>query len=155
MDGLIHGYAMAFEAGFAVDSETPTPPYFLNGEQPPILGEICEGFYLQQYQEHQQVVDPANVAYLKFKGSWIRLYFDGDTIFWRESGPPTEPVNSGVDSGLVLVNLCEMSGVVGARLDAISCSGSEHFIEAALSFSSGRTLTFQHFGERDVTIFDC
>lgn len=110
---------------------------------------------MQQYQEQQQVTDPANVAYLKFNGCWVRLYFDGGTIFWRESDQPAEPVNSGVDSALVLVNLCEMSGVVGARLEAISYSGNESLVGAALSFSSGRVLGFRHSGERDATTFDC
>lgn len=146
---------MAAEAGFSVNDEISTPEYFLNGEQPPILGEICQGFYLQQYQEQQQVVDPANVIYLKFKGSWVRLYFDGNTIFWREADQPTEPVNSDVDSGLVLVNLSAMSGVVGARLEAILYRGNEKLVEAALRFSSGRLLRFKHFGEGDTTTVDC
>lgn len=145
---------MAAEAGFLDRDEISTPDYFLNGEQPPILDELCEGFYLQQYQEQQQVVDPANVAYLKFRGSWVRLYFDGNTIFWRASDPPTEPLNSGVDSGLVLVNLGDIFGVAGARLDAILYRGNEKLVEAVLSFSSGRTLKFQHLGGQDITIFD-
>jgi len=134
---------------------TPSAQYFLNGEEPPIVGEMCEGFYLQQYQEQQRVTDPANVSYLKFNGKWVRLYFEASTIFWGESDQPGEPVNSGVDSTLVLVNLCEMSSVVGARLEAISCNGNKHHVEVAMSFSSGHILTFRHSGESDATTFDC
>ena len=93
------------------------PQYFLHGEQPPIVGEIGEGFYLTQYQEQQQITDPATITHLKLNGCWVCLYFDGGTIFWEESEQPAELLNNGIDNALVLANLCEMSGVVGTRLN--------------------------------------
>ena len=64
-------------------------------------------------------------------------------------------MNSGVDSALVLVNLCEMPGVIGARLERISCGGNERHVEIALGFSSGRELNFRYSSDNDATNFNC
>ena len=145
----------ASPSSLAVNMKRLEPHYSVNGEQPQIVGEVCEGFYLLQQQQGRHINDPANVAFLKFRERWYRIYFDGGTIFWRESELPGEPVNSGIDSALVLVNLCEMVGVVGARLESIAYGGAEEAVVAEMKFSSGRSLTFRHLVMSDETTLDC
>jgi hypothetical protein len=130
------------------------PPYYLNGEQPPIIGSVCTAFYLEQHQVDGEITDPANVAYFRFPGGWVRLYFDGNTIFWRKSEQPYEPVNDRHSSMLVLANMSEMKGVVGSVLESIEYWGTSTEIGANLRFSSGEELSFRHLGDCDATLFN-
>jgi hypothetical protein len=132
---------------------TLDPPYYLNGDLPPIVGGVCTAFYLMQHQIEGEIADPANVAYFKFPCGWVSLCFDASTIFWRESEQPGEPVNDRYSSMLVLVNLSEMEGVVGDVLELIDYWGNISEVGANLRFSSGKTLSFRHIGDRDATLF--
>ena len=94
--------------------------FHINGEEPSIKGKVCEGFYLIQHQEGESITDQANVAFFRFSGNWIKLHFDGETIFWRASGKPSEPVNDRLSTCLVLLNLSELEGVVEHKLSNIA-----------------------------------
>jgi hypothetical protein len=133
----------------------PTPPpWYINGEEPPIAGAVCEGLILLQFQEGTQITDPVNVAYFQFLGRWFCLYFDCKTVFWHEAGPPELPVNSTLDHGLALMNLDDMKGVVGARLDSVAYAGDEDMVAVTMAFAGGRTLTFRHGNLRDRTVLE-
>lgn len=132
---------------------TLDPPYYLNGDEPRIVGTICEAFYLMQHQIDGQIADPANVAYFKFPCGWVRLCFDGNTIFWRESEQPLEPVNDSPSSMLVLVSLCEMDGVIGSNLQSVEYWGTLNEVGARLCFASGKVLAFRHLADHDKTVF--
>jgi hypothetical protein len=134
--------------------DQPDSPYYLNGDQPPIIGCVCTAFYLVQHQMDGEIVDPANVAYFKFSSSWVRLYFDGSTIFWRESEQPHEPVNDGHSSMLVLANLSEMKNVIGSTLESIEYWGTSTEVGVDLHFATGEKISFRHLGDRDATLFN-
>lgn len=125
--------------------------YYLNGTEPEVVGKICDGFYLSQFQENLQIVDYSNVAYFLFGTEWHRLYFDGNTIFWRTDGPPMEAVNSDLNCITVLVNLSELESVVGRSVLSISYSSNEIEVSATISFSGGSNLKFIHDGVEDHT----
>lgn len=124
---------------------------YLNGIEPEVVGKICDGLYLSQYQENFQIVDYSNVAYFLFGSEWYRLYFEGNTIFWRTDGPPMEAVNSDLNSVTALVNLNELESVVGRSVLSISYSSNEIEVSATISFSGGAYLKFIHDGEEDYT----
>ena len=127
-------------------------PYYLNGDEPQIVGSACEAFYLLQHQIDGAISDPANVAYLKFPCGWVRLYFDGNTIFWRNSEEPLEPINDRVSSMLVLANLSEMKGVIGSVLQSIEYWGTASEVGSRLFFTSGKVLSFRHLADNDRTL---
>lgn len=130
--------------------------YTINGEEPNIIGSECEGFILSQIQEDFQITDPANVVYLKFNGTWYRLYFDGNTVFWRsDENVAFEPVNGNFDCCTTILNLNEMDGIVGSKLESIVYSSTESEVIAALAFSQGKTLELTHYGNQDVTQIKC
>lgn len=130
--------------------------YSINGEEPKIIGSECEGFSLCQIQENLQITDPANVAYFKFSGTWYRLYFDGNTVFWRVEGEVAfEAVNSNLDCCTTFLNLNEMDGVVGFKLESIVYSSTESEVYIVLSFSKGKSLKLTHNGNLDVTQIKC
>jgi hypothetical protein len=128
--------------------------YQINGDEPEIVGEKCIGLYLIQHQEGKSITDPANTVYLKFESVWSKLCFDGSTIFWRKEAP-SEPVNSNVSSCLVLLNLCELGGVVGNLLEKIEYSGSEEMVSAKFTFSGGKEIEFIHNSYDDFTSINC
>lgn len=130
--------------------------YTINGDEPNILGRKCEGFVLSQIQESLRITDPANVVYLKFTGDWFRLYFDGDTIFWRKDEEISlDPVNSNIDCCTTILNLNEMDGVVGFTLESIDYNSSEVGVSVKLIFLQGKILEFAHDGNQDVTQLKC
>lgn len=93
--------------------------YTLVTEEPDIIGQQCQEFYLLQHQINGQMSSSANVAYFKFENCWIRLYFEPLMIFWDDDQAPMEPINSDLESMLVLVNLNEINGVIGCVLKSI------------------------------------
>ena len=138
----------------ALASKEPPLSHQINGVEPPIIGKKCQGFYLIQYQENNLITDPANTVFLKFDDVWFRLYFDGNTIFWRESIEPEEPCNANNSSCSVLVNLCGCLEIVDCELINIIYSSGDDFIEVKLQFNSGKVLLFKHFPFEDYTIIE-
>jgi len=128
--------------------------YQINGDEPNIIGKKCGGLYLIQQQEDESITDPANTIYLEFDSVWSKLCFDGGTIFWRNESP-SEPVNDNIGVCLVLLNLCELDGVVGSELVKIQYSGNDELVSAVLCFSSGKKLTFAHNCYDDFTSINC
>lgn len=129
--------------------------FHINGEEPAIVGEVCQGFCLIQHQEGDAITDQANMALFKFAGSWFKLHFDGETIFWRATEKPSEPVNDRLSTCLVLLNLCEFEGVVDSTLKDIEYGGDEEAVWVKLHFSSGKTLLFKHHAYDDYTTINC
>ena len=127
------------------------PAYYINQSEPPIIGKVCEGLYVRQYQENQQVIDPAINTYICFGGIWYRLYFEANTAFWRESSYPEPPINDLLDSGSVLNDLSGLEGIVGAVLVAISYVAQKNGTGVIMTFSEGETLRLIHNADLDVT----
>jgi hypothetical protein len=126
--------------------------YSINGEEPKIVGEQCTGFCLQHFYEDGQITDQVNVAYLRFRDQWHRLYFECATVFWRVSEAPAAAENSGLAHGLLLNDLSAMGAVVGHTLESLDYVGSEvGDVEVLLHFSSGQRLRFFHSVETDST----
>lgn len=126
--------------------------YYLNGEEPQLVGQCCTGFVLQHFYEGQQITDQVNVAYLRFAEQWYRLYFECETIFWRMSEPPEAAENSDLAYGLLLNDLSGMRSVVGQTVQAVAYSASESGdVRAIITFANGKSLEFEHSCEADST----
>lgn len=126
--------------------------HVLNGEEPGISGQACTGFFLQHSYADGQIIDQVNVAYLKFKDQWYRLYFEAGTIFWRVSVAPAMAENSDLLSGLLLNDLSGMSTVVGQTLDSLSYLANDAGdVGACLEFRNGKVLRFSYLVELDAT----
>ena len=139
----------------AQQMNTEEDTYYINGVEPPIIGDVCQSLYLVQYQEGSQITDQANVVYLQFSGKWYRLYFEGSTIFWRESKKPEEPVNSNLESALALINLNECTDYVGKIIKNISYSGNATEISAELVFEQEKSIKLLHHGYKETTCITC
>jgi hypothetical protein len=124
-------------------------------EEPQIIGQECQEFYLVQHQINCEISSFANVAYFKFKNRWVRLYFEPLMIFWGEGQEPLEPVNSDLESMLVLVCLNEMNGVVGCALESIEYGVKDNNVFTSLAFQGGKCLVFSHNTQTDTTKVYC
>jgi hypothetical protein len=129
--------------------------YTLARNQPEIIGQLCQGFYLSQHQINYRISAFANETYLKFANRWVRLYFEPLMVFWGEICAPQEPVNSDLESMLVLVNLNEMNGVVGCVLKSIEYGVKENNVFVSLAFEGGKCLVLSHDTETDTTSVHC
>jgi hypothetical protein len=54
-----------------------------NGPMPEWAGAICEGFVCESLRIEGEPTAPADVTYLKFNGTWFRLYFEFRCLFCR------------------------------------------------------------------------
>ena len=95
------------------------------------------------------------LALFKFDGNWVKLHFDGETIFWRESEEPNEPVNRSLSTCLSLLNLYEFEGVVGHKLHSIEYDSDEEHVSVKLQYSHGKILLFKHHGYDDYATINC
>jgi len=138
-------------ATLAAIMNTEESTYYINGDEPPIVGDRCQSLYLLQYQEFTQITDQANVLYLQFSNNWYRLYFDGGTIFWRESDKPEEPINNNLESVTVLINLNGWTDYIGETLKKISYSGNTSEISTELVFGKDKSIKLIHNGYKDTT----
>jgi hypothetical protein len=128
------------------------PSYYINGEDPQLVGAQCTGFALHHFYEGHQITDQVNVAHFRLGDQWYRLHFECSTIFWKTSGNPEPPQNHDPACGLLLNDLSGIDGVVGHTIREFNYYGSESGdVGFTVRFSSGKQLTFRYSCEADAT----
>ena len=136
--------------------EPLVPSYYINGEEPQLVGTLCTGFILLHFYKGHQITDKVNVAYLRLGEHWYRLYFECSTIFWRVSENPNPPTNQSLEYGLLLNDLSEIDGLVGHTIREVNYEGSKSGdVGVTVKFSSGKQITFKYSCEADATQVDC
>lgn len=124
----------------------------VNGEPPDLTGQICEAFLCEAHLHAGEVISSANVSYLKFDGSWHRVYFDCGIVFWRsQSEPPTDYEMPEHSSSCQITDVGRAAGVVGQSLDAYSMISTLTGSRITFRYTSGRQVVLEDSG--DVTSF--
>jgi hypothetical protein len=127
-------------------------PLGVNGDPPRLVGTTCDELLIQQYWYRGELVDPANVAYLRFAGSWHRLCFDLDIVFWQPATEPPEccaPDDAGY--GYTLVDIGGQLNLQGIVLDRLVTEGTEDGVEVNLAFCNEVEVVFHHVADTDTT----
>jgi hypothetical protein len=116
----------------------------INGDQPGIVGQICEALIAIEYSHEGTVVEPANVIFLRFASRWYRLYFDFGIVFWRasETGPEGF-VGDELDASFQPQDIGTTFGVTGRRLAAITYDAIVDGSRVVLRFEDGRQIKFE------------
>jgi hypothetical protein len=115
----------------------------VNGEQPPLVGLACEELLAAEYWHAGELVEPANVIYLRFGGAWHRLYFDCGIVFWRLYDRAPEGVSPGEKGfGCPLVDLGQRFGVQGVVVDRLAAAPIEGGSEVRFVFRNGMVVLF-------------
>ncbi|MFO1881463.1 hypothetical protein QOT71_24810 [Pseudomonas aeruginosa] len=101
---------------------TAIPCCTINGEQPALRGQVCQSLLIQEWWWEGRPADPVNVVYLQFEQRWYRLYFEGETVFWRSGEAPRPCENDEGPGEYRLHDLGRQRGLVGsAAWSACAC----------------------------------
>jgi hypothetical protein len=124
----------------------------INGTEPLALGQTCTGLAVIACYEGSALDDPANVTYLRFGEAWHRIYFEPGIVFWRSGDGPQQPVNSSLESGLVLNDLSELPAVDGHTLLGIEYTANEAGdVAARFRFEGGAELRLTYSAQAGAT----
>ncbi|UMR29760.1 hypothetical protein MJ904_22395 [Massilia sp. MB5] len=119
----------------------------INGTPPDMVGAICEGFVCESLRVEGEPPASANTTYLKFHGSWYRLYFEFRCIFWRRFEElifPWEDETPWTDH----VNITDEFEIVGQRLVSCAVSATDEGSEVAFAFENRLTVLIQDRNDR-------
>ena len=126
-----------------------------NGQAPDIVGQRCDGLFVQHFYDGTTLTDQANVVFFRFNETWYRIYFETGIVFWRTGQAPESPVNSTIAHGLLLNDLSELPGVVGHHLTNIAYSATpQGNVVVKFLFDSGATLSLSYDTGADSTRID-
>ena len=116
----------------------------INGEQPDIVGRVCEAVVAIEYRHAGVVVEPANVIFLMFASRWHRLYFDFGVVFWRpdEDGPASFEAEE-LDASFRADEIGTRFGVIGRRLEAVRYDALDDGSRVTLQFDGSRQIRFE------------
>ena len=130
----------------------PSREVEMNGDQPDIVGQTCEGLVIIEYSHAGVVVEPANVTFLRFSSRWHRLYLDSGVVFWRpdEDGPKSFDAPE-LDASFRAVDVGAQLGLGGRRLLAIQYEPLEDGTRVRLCFEGGVELKLED--RKDVTSY--
>lgn len=120
-----------------------------NGHEPPIVGKVCQGLVAIELRHAGELIEPANVVFLKFDGHWHRLYFDFATIFWRASeAGPIEFEADELGSACRAVDIGGLFGLRGRVLLALSYDEISGGSAVRLEFDGNRAIAFRCIDDR-------
>lgn len=131
-------------------SEMDVAQVEMNGREPEIVGQACERMVAIEYSHAGELVDPANVVFLRFSGQWYRLYIDFATVFWREdSDGPQGFTAEELDASYRAVDLGPVFGVQDVVLGEVVYVPLRDGAAVHLRFNNGKLVRFEC--ENDVT----
>lgn len=113
-----------------------------NGITPKLNGEVCETIICQQYWHARKMVNAVDALFVRVRGRWHRLYFDGGIVFWRqdESAPVTQIAKPGDPFVYPLVDLGQQYGLNGCLISECVVEPYLEGARVAIGFSNRGTL---------------
>jgi hypothetical protein len=111
------------------------------GRPPAIEGQKCEGLICEGFECEGELIQMANVTYLKFDGTWHRLCFDPGTVHWRTWPKDPEPWAVGEEGwNYPHVDVAVAAELVGVRLKSYKTLDTERGVSALFEFENSRKL---------------
>ena len=120
----------------------------LNGEPPRLDGKACEGFLCESYVYEGKLEASANVTYLKFGGTWHRLYFEPGLIFWRVSR--SDPMAWAVAQegwDYPHTDIAELAGLLGQVLESYEMEAGDSNARVTFRFRNGKQVVIEDEGD--------
>ncbi|WP_148261962.1 hypothetical protein [Methylomonas methanica] len=121
----------------------------VNGEWPDLKTKVVEKLIAQEYWYKGELVEAANVLWLKVSGKWHRLYFDYGIVFWRESNEEPHYVkpDANEDYDYPLNDLTEKYNLYGKTIE--SCEGAviAGGSQVVFKFVNSKTIIFKSIND--------
>ena len=117
-------------------------PMSVNSEPPALVGLTCDELLVGEYWHKGELVEPANVIYLRFGGRWHRMYFDCAIVFWGLTTLPQAVQHGEDDFAYPLVDMGQRFGVRGIVLDGLVTAPIPSGSEVRFEFRNGVDVVF-------------
>jgi len=118
-------------------------PPSINGDPPFLAGLRCDAILCAECWDEGRLVEPANMTYLCFEGSWHRLYFDYAIIFWRTADRPNFDPPESDDYCPVIIDVASQRGLLGIRLLDYEMTPIENGSRVTFAFENGHGIAFE------------
>ena len=115
----------------------------LHDRLPEIAGQVCSSLLVQQYWCRDELIDGANVLFLKLgKETWHRFFIDAGVVFWSTVEAPACADDDG-DHRYRLVDIGASEGLVGKQLRGVTTVDLAGGGELHLAFDNASTLVIR------------
>lgn len=115
-----------------------------------IAGHKCEAFLCQQYRHKGQLVDEANVLFLKTDSKlWYRICFDCGVLFWQEVKEPSSPPSHAAHD-YPQVDLASKYKLGGRLIEKVWQDLTPMQGKLGLNFEGGTQIILQNSNDRSI-----
>jgi tetratricopeptide (TPR) repeat protein len=119
---------------------------------PSVAGEVCEALVLQAHYYRGQLVNEANVLFLKVAGGWHRLFIEAGVVFWHAVDGLDSP--DGDRHHYTVTDLGAAHDLVGRRLEGLSTADVPGGGELRLHFTDDTRVSLRHVEGRSRVIVE-
>ena len=121
---------------------------------PDLAGQECEALLLQAHYYRGQLVNEANVLFLRLTGSalWHRIFIEAGVLFWHTVDALDSP--DGDRHHYTVTDLGADHGLVGARLLGLTTADIPAGGELRLHFAGGTRVRMSHVEGRSRVVVD-
>ena len=120
---------------------------------PEVTGETCEALLLQAHYDRGQLVNEANVLFLRLAGGrWHRIFIEAGVIFWHTVEALDSP--DGDRHHYTVTDLGALHGLVGKRLVGLTTADVPAGGELRLRFDGEACVAFRHADGRSRVVVE-
>ena len=112
----------------------------INGSTPNLENHFLQELITLEHWSNGIKQEDANVVYLKISNSWLRIYFDYEILFFRESKKPSVDT---CDKTLLLKNWGKKLHIKDKKIISFEIRTIAEGVEFKLSFSNKKTFIVQ------------
>ena len=114
---------------------------------PDVTGEVCHALLLQAHYYRGQLVNEANVLFLRLaEGPWHRIFIEAGVVFWQTVDALDSPDQD--RHHYTLTDLGAVHGLVGKRLVDVTTADVPAGGELRLLFSGDVCVSVRHVDGR-------
>jgi hypothetical protein len=120
---------------------------------PDVAGELCEALLLQSHYYRGQLVNEANVLFLRLAPSgWHRIFIDAGLVFWQTVDGLDSPDQD--RHHYTLTDLGAHHGVAGKRVAGVTIADLSAGGELRLLFTDDIRVSVRHVDGRSQVVVD-
>jgi len=120
---------------------------------PEVTGAVCDALLVQAHYYRGQLVNEANVLFLRLAGGpWHRIFIEAGVVFWQTVDALDSPDQD--RHHYTLTDLGAVLGLVGQRLVDVGTADVPSGGELRLLFSGGACVSLRHVDGRSRVVVE-